>query len=199
MWRLWVRVCPERLLALPHVSCMCREPAQAELGAGALHHRVSHYEVRIAPKSAPSPEASATPQLTAELVVSVFSSVLCSCWWLPRPTWRLRAYGSLSRDVCQWNPTPVWRLGDRLISGKLCKFTVIQSKFNVGAAEWMDDISCSGWSSKNCCLNNMTFIVLIIWLVVWSIKYQNMVKRKMWISDSVVCFVHNPKTLSLLS
>lgn len=53
MWRLWVRVCPERLLALPHVSCMCREPAQAELGAGALHHRVSHYEVRIAPKSAP--------------------------------------------------------------------------------------------------------------------------------------------------
>lgn len=26
---------------------MCREPAQAELGAGALHHSVSHYEVSI--------------------------------------------------------------------------------------------------------------------------------------------------------
>lgn len=126
-----------------------------------------------------------------------FSSVLCSCWWLPRPTWRLRAYGSLSRDVCQWNPTPVWRLGDRLISGKLCKFTVIQSKFNAGAAEWMDDISCSGWSSKNCCLNHMTFIVLIICLVYKISEHGK--KKKMWISDSVVCFVHNPETLSLLS
>lgn len=58
----------------------------------------------------------------------VISSVLCFCWCLPRPTWRRRAYGSLSRDVCQWSPTPPWRRGDRLISGKLCKFTVIQSK-----------------------------------------------------------------------
>lgn len=49
MWRLWVCVCPERLPALPHVSCMCRDPAQTELGAGALHHSVSHHEVIIAP------------------------------------------------------------------------------------------------------------------------------------------------------
>lgn len=47
MWRLWVCVCPERLPALPHVSCMCRDPAQAELGGGALHHSISHYEVSV--------------------------------------------------------------------------------------------------------------------------------------------------------
>lgn len=37
---LRVRVCPERLAALPHVGCVCRNPAQTELGAGALHHSV---------------------------------------------------------------------------------------------------------------------------------------------------------------
>lgn len=47
MWRLWVCVCPERLPALPHVSYMCRDPAQTELGGGALHHSVSHYEVSV--------------------------------------------------------------------------------------------------------------------------------------------------------
>lgn len=56
-------------------------------------------------------------------------SVLCFCWWSPRPTWRPTAYGSRSRDVCQWNRTPLWKLGDRLISGKLYKYTVIQSKY----------------------------------------------------------------------
>lgn len=49
MWRLRVCVCPECLLALPHVSCMCRDPAQTELGAGALHHSVSHHEVSVSP------------------------------------------------------------------------------------------------------------------------------------------------------
>lgn len=43
--RLRVRVCPERLLALPHVGHVRGEPSQAELGAGALHHSVSHHEV----------------------------------------------------------------------------------------------------------------------------------------------------------
>lgn len=47
MWRLRVCVCLERLLAVPHVSCMCRDPAQTKLGAGALRLRLSHYEVSV--------------------------------------------------------------------------------------------------------------------------------------------------------
>lgn len=74
-------------------------------------------------------------RLIADIRCVYVPPVLCFCWWLPRPTWRLRAFGSLSRDVCQWNPTPLWRLGDRLISGKLCKFTVIQSKCIMEKAE----------------------------------------------------------------
>lgn len=47
IWGLGVCFCPERVFALPHVGCMCREPAQAELGAGALRHSVSHHEVLL--------------------------------------------------------------------------------------------------------------------------------------------------------
>lgn len=48
------------------------------------------------------------------------------------------------------------------------------------------------------------FIVLIGWLAVWSIKCQEMVKKKRWISvfpktSTKVLFVHNPKIFSLLS
>lgn len=55
------------------------------------------------------------------------STAVCSCWCSPRPTWRLRASGSLSRSACRWNPTLAWRRADLSISGKLCKITVIQS------------------------------------------------------------------------
>lgn len=46
-WGLGVCVCPECLPAVPHVGCMCWDLTQAKLGVGALHHRVSHYEVSI--------------------------------------------------------------------------------------------------------------------------------------------------------
>lgn len=127
MRRFRVRVRPERLPALPHVGHVCREPAEADLGAGALHHRVSYHEVGV------------TSFLFLFFLVWYFvyaahsgaplppSTAVCSCWCSPRPTWRLRASGSLSRSACRWNPTPAWRRADRLISGKLCKFTVIQS------------------------------------------------------------------------
>lgn len=129
MWGLWVCVCPECLLALPHVSCMCREPAQAKLGSGALHRSVSHYEVSIALWTPVHQGIQYLFICSLQSTYDYVSSVLCFCWCLQLLTWRPRAYGSPSRDVCQWNPTPLWRLGDRLISGKLCKFTVIQSKF----------------------------------------------------------------------
>lgn len=87
------------------------------------------------------------------------SSVLCFCWWLPRPIWRPTAYGSLSRDVCQWNQTPLWKLGGLLISGKLYKYTAIQSKYSwrngfytmhtnvvMSLYHWTEK---NGWNSKH--------------------------------------------------
>lgn len=46
--RLRICVCPQCLVALSHVSHMCRDPAQAHLGAPALHHCVYRYEVGVA-------------------------------------------------------------------------------------------------------------------------------------------------------
>lgn len=46
--RLRICVCPQCLVALSHVSHMCRDPAQAHLGAPALHYCVCRYEVGVA-------------------------------------------------------------------------------------------------------------------------------------------------------
>lgn len=127
--RFRVRVRPERLPALPHVGRVCREPAEAVLGAAALHHRVSHHEVGVTAFlfrfflvwyivcASHSGVSHLLPPSTAA----------CSCWCSPRPTWRLRASGSRSRSAFRWNPTPPWRRADRSISGKLCNLRVIQS------------------------------------------------------------------------
>lgn len=63
-FRVCVRL--ERLPALPHVGRVCREPAEAELGAGALHHRVSYHEVGV------------TSFLFHGLVFCICSSLRCS-------------------------------------------------------------------------------------------------------------------------
>lgn len=127
--RLRVRVRPERLAALPHVGGVCGEPAEADLGAGALHRRMSYHEVGVA--VFPFAFLALVFCMCGPLRRSPLSTetVVCSCWCSPRPTWKLRASGSLSRSAWRWNPTPPWRRVDRSISGKLCKFTVIQSTY----------------------------------------------------------------------
>lgn len=128
--RLRVRVRPERLVAVPYVGRVCREPAEADLGAGALHRRVSYHEVGI----------TLFVFLFLGLVFSTWDplwsplsteTVACSCWCSPQPTWRLRASGSLSRSACRQNPPPTWRRVDHSILEKLCNFPLIQSTYNL--------------------------------------------------------------------
>lgn len=42
---LSVCVCTECIIAISHVGSVCRNPSPTQLGAGALHHRLPHYEV----------------------------------------------------------------------------------------------------------------------------------------------------------